>query len=300
MQEIRRPTFNDTVKLCLLGAIWGSAFLCIDIAVRAFPPVTIAATRVLIGAIVLGTISRLAGQTPPRDLTTLMLLVFIGFLNSALPFVLISWGQQYIPGGQSAILMATGPFVALLLSHYMTTDDRFSVYKFMGILMGFAGVIALVGADAVAGHQKPLMGQLAVMCAAASYATSAVFTRLVAHVPALTNSSIVLGTAAFYMVPLALALDRPWTLQPDRRAFLSLLFLGLVPTAFAYLLRFQIVQSVGATFMSQVSYLVPLFAVFWGWLFLGQLPLSQSWVALGLILTGVYISGLASRSRKIS
>jgi drug/metabolite transporter (DMT)-like permease len=298
MQQIRHPTTTDTGKLFLLGAIWGSAFLCIDIAVADFPPITIAATRVLIAAIVLGTLSRLAGQNRPRDPRTLLLLLFIGFLNSALPFVLISWGQQYIPGGQSAVLMATGPIVALLLSHYMTADDRFSIDKAGGIVLGFSGVIVLVGADVLGGHQRPVFGQLAVMSAAACYAISAVITRHVAHVPPLMNSAIVLGTAALYMVPLALAVDHPWELQPSYAASLTLLFLGLVPTALAYLLRFQIVQFVGATFMSQVSYLVPLFAVFWGWLFLDQVPLRRSWVALALILTGVYISRRAPRGKK--
>ena len=290
MQSIRDPTTADYGRLLLVGAIWGSAFLCIEIALTGLPPVTIAASRIAIGALVLALVAWHRGITLPAGSRTWALLILIGFLNSALPFLLISWGQQSIPSARSAILMGSGPFLVLWLSHLTTRDDRLTGHKIGALLLGFTGVATLVGYDAMRGDTASLMGQVAVIGAAACYGISSVLARWIATVPALTSSTIVLASAACYMVPAALLIDRPWTLQPQPSALLALLFLGLFPTALAYLLRFQIIRDTGATFMSQVSYLVPLFAVFWGWLFLAQIPPARAWFALLLIFAGVYLS----------
>ena len=292
MPPIRQPTTIDTARLFALGAIWGSAFLCIEIALTGFTPLTLATGRIVLAAAALAIAVRLAGRRLPADPRTLGLLAVIGFFNTALPFVLISWGQQHIDSAMAAILMATGPFVALILSHLFTGDDRLSLPKVAGMVLGFAGVAVLVGLDALAGAKAGVLGQLAVMGAAACYALSGVLTRRVAHVPPLVNAATVLITATVYMVPLALLVDRPWQAMPGGEALLALGFLGLVPTGLAYLLRFQIITAVGATFMSQVSYLVPLFAVFWAWLFLSEVPSVGGWAALALILIGINISRL--------
>ena len=292
MPPIRQPAAIDTARLLSLGAIWGSAFLCIEIALTGFAPLTLAAGRIALAALALIMATRLAGIRLPTDARTLRLLAVIGFFNTALPFVLISWGQQHIDSAMAAILMATGPFVALILSHLFTRDDRLTLPKLAGMLMGFAGVALLVGIDAVAGAKAGVLGQLSVMGAAACYALSGVLTRRVAHVPPLANAATVLITATLYMVPLALLVDRPWQAAPGLEAVLALVFLGLLPTGLAYLLRFQIIAAVGATFMSQVSYLVPLFAVLWGWLFLSEIPATSGWVALALILAGINVSRL--------
>ena len=286
MSPIRQPTAIDTVRLFALGAIWGSAFLCIEIALTGFAPLTLAAGRIVLAA------TRLAGVPLPADPRTLGLLTVIGFFNTALPFVLISWGQQHIDSAMAAILMAVGPFVALILSHLFTGDDRLTWPKLAGMLMGFSGVVVLVGVDVLAGAGAGVLGQLAVIGAAACYALSGVLTRRVAQVAPLASAALVLITGAVYMVPLALAVDRPWQSTPPGQAWLALGFLGLFPTGLAYLLRFQIITAVGTTFMSQVSYLVPLFAVLWGWLFLSEVPSLSGWVALGLILGGITVSRL--------
>lgn len=298
MPPIRQPTSVDTARLFALGAIWGSAFLCIEIALTGFAPMTLAAGRIVMAALALAIATRLAGVPLPTDIRTLGLLTVIGFFNTALPFVLISWGQQHIDSAMAAILMATGPFVALILSHLFTGDDRLTWPKVAGMLLGFSGVMVLVGVDVLAGAKASVMGQLAVMGAAACYALSGVLTRRVAHVAPLASAAMVLITGAVYMVPLALAIDRPWQSMPNGSAWLALGFLGLFPTGFAYLLRFQIITKVGATFMSQVSYLVPLFAVLWGWLLLSEIPSASGWIALGLILVGITISRMR-RSRAV-
>jgi drug/metabolite transporter (DMT)-like permease len=290
MQGIRAATGADLARLVLVGAIWGSSFLCIDIALTGLPPTSIVAGRLLLGALVLVAMLWSGGQRLPTDLRIWGLLVVIGFLNSALPFMLISWGQQFISGGRSAILMAAGPFLVVLMSHLWTQDDRLTAPKLGGMLLGFSGVILLVGYDAVFGRSESLAGQMAVIGATACYGVSAILTRHVASVPPLVNSAIVLASAACYMVPAALLIDHTWALQPAPTPLLAVVWLGLFPTALAYLLRFQIIQAVGATFMSQVSYMVPMFAILWGWLFLSQVPPGRAWIALTLIMGGLYLS----------
>lgn len=290
MQGIRAATGADLARLVLVGAIWGSSFLCIDIALTGLPPTSIVAGRLLLGALVLVAMLWSGGQRLPTDLRIWGLLVVIGFLNSALPFMLISWGQQFISGGRSAILMAAGPFLVVLMSHLWTQDDRLTTPKLGGMLLGFSGVILLVGYDAVFGRSESFSGQMAVIGATACYGVSAILTRHVASVPPLVNSAIVLASAACYMVPAALWIDHSWALQPAATPLLAVVWLGLFPTALAYLLRFQIIQAVGATFMSQVSYMVPMFAILWGWLFLSQVPPGRAWIALTLIMGGLYLS----------
>ena len=150
----------------------------------------------------------------------------------------------------------------------------------------------LVGIDALSGSSETVAGQLAVVAAACCYAFSAILTRRLSGVSALVYSAMTLLTGSLCLLPLALLLDHPWSLSPPPEAIYALLFLGLVPTALAFLLRFQIVQQVGATFMSMVAYLIPLFAVFWGWLLLSQVPPVRAWLALGLICGGLYVSRL--------
>ncbi len=295
MSTIRPATLTDTVKLMLLGGIWGSSFMCIEIALTGFPPLTLAATRILLAALTLNGVVWLTGQRWSRGAGTWGLLIIVGLFSSALPFILVSWGQQFISSGLSAIVIATGSFVSLFLSHLLTPDDQLTVPKISGMAIGFSGVVVLVGVDALAGLDETVLGQLAVMGAATCYAISGIITRKTDYVPPLVNSAVVLLTAACYMVPLALIIDGVPHPVPDLKPILALGFLGLVPTALAYLLRFQLIQQVGVVFISQVSYLVPLFAVFWGWLFLAEVPSPSAWVALGMILVGINVSRLRPR-----
>ncbi len=297
--SIRQPTLADIAKLLLLGGIWGSSFMCIEIALASFAPLTIAAGRILLAALALSFLAWMAGYRWPAGAVTWGLLIVNGLFNSALPFLLISWGQQFIPSSLTAILIATGPFVSLLLSHLFTADDRLTLPKVLGMLIGFSGVIVLVGIDAFAGASQSVLGQLAVMGAAACYSASSVLTRKLAHLPPLLSSAAVLTTAACYMVPLALFADPIWVQSPHMESVMALGFLGLISTAFAYFLRFQLILRVGVVFISQVSYLVPLFAVLWGWLFLAEVPTVSIWIALGLILMGINVSRLrVGASRK--
>lgn len=291
MNAIRPPQPIDYGQLFILGAVWGSAFLCIDIALTSLAPMTLAATRIVIGGVVLMAVV-LAMRIPiPRDGRTWGLLTVISVLNTALPFFLISWGQQFIDAGRAAILMSFGPFVALTLAHFLTADDRMTGQKLIGVALGFVGVATLIGWDVLLGETRGVIGQLAVVGAASCYAFAGALSRHVSHVAPLANAGIVLALAAVYSVPLALVMDQPWTGPvPTTDVLIAVGFLGVMPTALCYVLRFQLIRAAGATFMSQVSYLVPVFGVLWGWVFLAQVPAVSAFIALALILTGIAIS----------
>lgn len=291
MQPIRPPTSLDTVKLVCLAAIWASAFMCIEIALQEFSPVAIATWRIVIAAAALVPVVCISAHRFPRDLKTWGMFVVAGLLYNAVPFTLIGWGQQFISSGTTAIVIASGTFVSLLLSHVLTHDDRFTIPKFFGVSIGFSGVLLLVGVDAAGGSFDAVLGQLAVVAAVSCYVVSSLIIRRIVNVTPLVISAGVLLTSAVYMVPCMMLLDASaspaiWTGMP----LAALVFLGLVPTAFAYLLRIQIVQEVGATFMSQVSLLIPVFGVLWGWLFLGEVPAPTGWAALLLVLAGMAVA----------
>lgn len=296
MIPIRPATPADVARLFLLGAVWGSSFLCVEIALEGLTPLSIAAGRIGFGMVALTTALRLAGQSLPRDLRTWRLLILAGLFNTTLPFLLIGWGQQHITAGRAAILLAAGPFLALTLSHFLTRDDRLTVAKCAGLVLGFGGVVVLVGFDALTGAADSVIGQASVVAAAACYSIAGLLSRRLGHVPALANAAGVLIAASLYMVPLALVVDRPWRFALDGETVLAVLFLGLVPTGIAYVLRFKLLIAVGLTFMTQVSYLIPLFAVFWAWLFLSEVPGPAGWLALVLILLGIAVSRLGPRA----
>ncbi|MFC1664981.1 DMT family transporter [Pseudomonadota bacterium] len=297
---IRSPLYSDYLLLFSLGAIWGSAFLCIEMALQDFPPTTMAAARIVLGGLVLALIVLFRGHRLPRAKRDWVLLIIIGLFNSAIPFFLIAWGQQFVSGGSSAILIAAGPFVALIISHFTTNDDRLTFAKVLGLSLGFIGVAVLVGVDVLSGQTDTLLAKLAIIAASSCYAFAATLTRKVAHITPLVGSAAVLCSTACFALPLALWIDQPWKLTPSPIPIIALLFLCLVPTSLAYLLRFQLILKTGATFMSQVSYLVPLFAVLWAWLFIGEVPGRNAWLALVLILIGIYISRSKLKTTLIS
>ncbi len=266
---IRPPTAFDVARLLLVGAIWGASFPVIAVALQGFGPLSISALRVSMGGALLLALGLLVGQTPRMTGGEWRLAATIGLLNSAAPFFLISWGQQFISSAESALLMATGTFCALLFSHFSTRDERVNWARGLGTVVGFGGVAVLVIVELLASGLGGIKGQIAVMLAGACYAASSVLARRVGHLPTIATSAAIMLTAAIYMLPSAMLFEGLLAARPGWAPALAMLFLGVVATAFAFSVRFTIIRDNGAVFMSQVGYLVPLFGVIWGWLFRG-------------------------------
>ncbi len=292
MRQIRTPTLGDSVKLTLLGAIWGSAFLCVEIGLRGFPPLTLAASRLLLSAALLLFLAFITGKGLPRARRDWVLLLLAGLFNATLPFLLIAWGQQFISSALAAILLGVQPFMALLLAHWMTSDDRITRNKVIGMALGFSGILFILGDQALEGLDSGFWGKFAVLLAALGFTVSALITRKVSHLEPESSSAAALGMAALYMTPIALLVERPSFTGISWEAWSAVIFLGLISSGVAALLRFQLIRDTGVTFLAQVSYLIPLFGVFWAWLFLGHLPAASAWLALVLIFAGLAISRL--------
>lgn len=295
-KEIRASTPTDYGKLLTLAAIWGSSFMLIAIALEAFAPPAVAALRVLIGAATLTVVGLALGERWPRGRRVWLLIALAGLFNTALPFFLIAHGQEGVAASRAAILMATVPFVTLLLSHATTHDDRITPAKLFGLTLGISGVLLVVGLDALSVGGQSIGGQLSIMAAACCYAFSNILTRKLSFLPPVLGTACFLLTAALYMGPGLAFFWWPAQTPTGWQPYLALLFLGVGPTALAFVMRFQMIRDLGSTFLSQVGYLVPVFGVFWAWAVLGELP---GWSALGalvLILLGVRVT--QSRPRK--
>ncbi len=287
---LRKATPFDISKLLFVGSLWGASFIFMSLALHSYGPISIAAWRITLAAVVLLLVCFFSGKSLPRSLNDWKMMTLIGFLNSALPFFLISWGLQFISSAESAVLMATGTFSALILSHLFSADERINPARALGVLTGFCGVLILVISTLIDSGLGAFKGQLAVMLAGVSYATSSVMTRRIGHLPSLPAAAGIMLSASVYMMLLAWVFEQPFDLQADTTAILSVVFLGVFSTAMALAIRLNIIRNNGAVFMSQVGYLVPLFGVFWSWLFLAEQIGLQTLLALGVILLGITIT----------
>ncbi len=290
LTEIRRPTSFDVAKLLFVGAVWGGAFLFVTLALEDFGPISIATWRVSLGAALLLMIAIVIGQRFPRGWRNWRFIFIVGCLNSAIPFFLISWGQQSISSAESALLVAMGTFVSLLLSHYTSHDERINRERVIGVGVGFVGVMVLVFWDLIESGTGNLPGQIAVMIAGCSYAVSSVVSRRLTHLPMISTSAVTMASACLYMIPLAFLLEDPLPADVGVKSIVALIYLGVIATALAFTVRFFIIRANGAVFMSQVGYLVPLFGVIWSGLYFADAINLQTILSLALIMIGIMIT----------
>lgn len=287
---IRRPTSFDVSRLLFVGAVWGGSFIFIALALKDFEPVSIAAWRIFLAAAVLLVISIVTRRKFPRDPKSWVFIILVGALNSAIPFYLINWGQQYISSAESALLMASGTFCALIVSHFVSHDERINILRALGVFVGFCGVVVLLFWDLVHSGQGGLKGQLAVIAAGCSYAISSILARQLTHLPSISVSAGTMLTACVYMIPLAFIFESPFPQSVSLQSLVSIFYLGVIGTAMAFVIRFTIIRANGAVFMSQVGYLVPLFGVIWSWMYFSDVIGLQTWISLGLIMAGIAIT----------
>ncbi len=292
--SLRQPGPTDFLLLLLLALTWGSSFLFIKQAVETLPPLSLAIGRIAIGAALLLAIAFAKRQQVPRGAGLWGRMVFLGIIGNSLPFFLIGWGEQYTPSNLAAILMATIPSFVIVLAHFFTQDEPMTLGKALGCILGFAGVIALVGVDALKGLGDVVIGQIVILCGALSYSLYGINAK---HLPPLGSEMLVgmiLVAGLIPVLPVWLIHDRPWELvgdaAPDAKAWVSVAWLGLLSTGGGNLLFFLLLRRVGAGFGSFNNYLVPLMGVGWGFFLLGERPSWNALAALVLILTGLALA----------
>jgi len=285
------------VLLFVLAAIWGASFLFIKVAVETIPPMTLVAARLVLAAAAMLVYLWATGRRLPRNAAIWRDFVVIAVAGNIVPFILITWGEVVIDSGLAAILMAIMPLSSLALAHVFTQDERMSPAKLVGMIIGFGGILVLVGPGVLAGLGREVLAQVAVASAAVCYAISNVYTRVrgVVALPASVTGAGVLFCAAVLAIPLSLIVDRPWTLVPTSESLIALVILALVCTSLAYLILFHLITTTGATFVAFINYLVPVFGVAWGAALLHETVQPGALAGLGLILAGIAISRLGPR-----
>lgn len=281
--------------LTTLAAIFGASFVFTSIAVRDIPPLTVAAGRLLLAFLVLYALMRLRGQRLPLGWRLWVIISAASFFGNALPFALISWGQVTVDAGLTAILMAIMPLMTITLAHFVTSDERMNRYKVVGVLLGLLGVTVLIGWNKLGQLGDDLIRQYAIALGAASYAINAILTKQLTHVSRIPVMTALMLAATVMLLPLSLYFDQPFLNQSasitwSSSALVSMLVLALGPTALATLMILNIIDRQGASFLSQINFMVPLFGVFFGVVFLHESLAPSAWVALALILLGIGVS----------
>jgi drug/metabolite transporter (DMT)-like permease len=290
-QSIRTPTRLDLGLMVVTSMIWASGFIAIRIAVPETGPVWLAAIRVGIGFLVLLPYAIWRGMVWPAGRGQWALILGMALLNVVVPFILVAWAGKTIEAGVLALLMGTGPFLALIGSHLMTDDDRLTPRKLVSVLLGFSGILVLVGPSIFAGLAGgPLMAKLAALAASVCYVMAGLLIRRITMPPVrLACLALAIGTAA--LVPLAIIIDGLPAQIFSAPALGALIYLGLFPTGIAYIVRFTLIRAIGYSRFSLSINLVPVFGVALGVIILDE-PLSITLIAaLALVLAGLFVSG---------
>jgi drug/metabolite transporter (DMT)-like permease len=280
-------TGRDWARLLVLAAVWSGSFLCAEIALRDFGPLTIAAGRVALGAAFLGGWMRLRGTAFPVERWPAFLAM--GLLNNAVPFSLVFWAQQSIDSGLAAILNATTPLFAALLAAGSGLE-RLTPLRLVGLALGMAGVAALIGPEAWHGADQALAAEAAVLLATFFYAVAGLFGKraLGGMAPDAAACGMLLASSVL-LLPAALLIEAPWRASPHAAGILAVLAFGLFGAALAYGLYFRILASAGATNLLLVTFLLPVGALVLGVLFLGEQVGANEVAGLALILSGLIL-----------
>ena len=291
--SMNRPSAADWLLLLMLVVLWGSAFGLTDVALDGFSPMQLVTGRLWIGAAVLIIVVVAQGQAMPRRSTEWRAIVAMAVLGNALPFFLISWGQQRIPSGLTGILMAVMPLVVLVLAHFLVPGERLNRWRASGFVLGFAGIILLTGPEALGafrGEGTALMSQLAVLGGAVCYGLNLIVARRSPPLPAAVVAGWVLLSSAVISTVVTALIGPLWPSGADAVSTLSVVALGVLSTGVATMAYFRVVARAGATFLSLINYLIPVWAVILGAAVLGEALSPRSIAALGVILIGVLAS----------
>lgn len=278
---------RELALLFVLATIWSSSFMFIKVAVETISPFALSFGRVALAALVVGGYLAARRDRLPRDARTWAAAALIGLLGNVLPFTLIHWGEQSIDSGLAAILMGVMPVTVAVVAHFADDTDVLTWRRGAGIALGLAGLVVLVGWEAVRGIGTAMVAQLATIAAALSYAATTLLVRRLRHRTGgpMALASLICGAAM--LLPLVFLVENPLELAPGWSALLSVSMLGIFSTGVATLMYFRLIRTLGATTFAQINYLIPMMGVAWGVMVLGEQPELSQGLALVLILTGV-------------
>ena len=288
-----KPT--DYILLSILALIWASAFFNIKIATYSYGPITIAFLRIFFGAIpvvLLCFYKKIQIEAFSKDW---LWFASIGVINLVIPFFLIAYGVQKVQSNLAAILMATTPLSATILAHFFTNDEKINLIKSIGILIGFFGIVFLFS-DNILINQNNLTYALMILLGSTFYVIGGLLTLKISEKKNENVTASILIWGSIIVFPICLIIEQPWTLNPRLDSTLSLIYLGVFPTGIAWLLRFRILKKNCLVFQAQVAYLIPIFGVILGYLFLKELITIKVVFALIAVVIGIYLVKRSSKN----
>jgi len=290
-------TIKGFAMLIILALMWGSSFTFIKVALGSFGPVTIAGGRITLAAIILCSIAWIRREQIPRVRSTWIGLFWLAILGNAAPFFLIGWGEHNVDSGMTAVLMSTIPLSVPIMAHFFTDDEKLSRYMVAGVIIGFTGLLVLVGPSALQGLGSDLISQGAIVSAALCYGGASIVARKLSHVPFMVVAAGSMTIATVIMLPASLIFEQPWTIAtPQVMEIVAIIYLGMFPTALANILLLQVINSSGVSFLALNNYLVPVFGVGIAALTLGERVPPEMLSALGIIFVGIFVSNMKRKS----
>ena len=285
---MREPKIMDYALLTILALIWSSAFFNIKIATYSYGPVTIALLRTFFGAIpVVGIclIKKIKIEAFSKDWYWF---AAIGMINLVIPFFLIAYGVQRVQSNLAAILMASTPLSATVLAHLFTKNEKINLIKIVGVLVGFSGIVFLFS-DNVLINENNFTYALLILFGSTFYVIGGLLTLKVSDKKNENVTASILIWGTLFLIPITAFTEKPWNLNPSINSTISLVYLGVVATGLAWLLRFKILKNNGLVFQAQVAYLIPIFGIILGYIFLKELITSKVLIALLAVIIGIYL-----------
>ena len=295
---MRQPKLIDYLLLTFLAVIWASAFFNIKIATYSFGPVTIAFLRVFFGSIpvlLLCYFKNIKIEAFSKDWHWFAM---IGFINLVAPFFLIAYGVKSVQSNLAAILMSTTPLSSTILGHFYTQNEKFNLIKTIGILIGFSGIVFLFS-DNLLIDDNNFISALLILLGSTCYVVGGVLTLKISKKRNENVTGSILIWAVIILFPIVSIIEKPWQNIPRLDSSISVVYLGVVSTGLAWLLRFRILKNNGLIFQSQVSYLIPIFGTILSYIFLKELITTKVLVSLIAVVIGIYFVKKGDKKKTI-
>ncbi|MEL6521228.1 MAG: EamA family transporter [Pseudomonadota bacterium] len=292
-------TLAEWSMLIALSVVWGGSFFFNEIAVRELPVFTVVVSRVALAAVILLIVLRLSGERLPWNGHVWLAFFGMGLLNNAIPFSLIVWGQQHVASGVASILNASTPLFTVICAHWLTRDEGLTAGKLFGVIVGFVGVAAMIGSQALQDLSGDVVAQLMCLGGALSYAFAGIYGRRFRRMgisPMTTATGQVVASSCI-LLPMVALIDQPWTLpMPSASAIGALVGVAALSTALAYVLYFRILATAGATNLLLVTFLIPVSAILLGTAILGEVLETRHFAGMALI--GIGLAAIDGRAEK--
>ena len=286
---MKKPQLADYLLLTLLSLIWASAFFNIKIATYSFGPITIGFLRSFLGAIpvlILCFYKNIKIEAFSKDWKWFAI---IGLVNLVIPFVLISYGVNFVQSNLAAILMSTTPLSSTVLAHFFLKGEKFNLLKTIGLLIGFSGIVFLFS-DNFLINENNSVSAILILLGSTCYVIGGVITLKISNKENENVTGSILIWSTIILFPFTLIFEKPWILNPSIDSIISVIYLGIFPTGIAWLLRFRILKKNGLIFHSQVSYIIPIFGIILGYIFLNEIITSKFIIALIAVFFGIYLA----------